>query len=121
MVAKKQKSELQRMSTEPREVSIDNDRTQHVRLVFASHRLEASFGPTAPSRKAGWHRQVNRPLDLPIPTCLDQRRYNIAAHRNVRFDAANGLVGVRAKIPLGKGAWSDLVYEAVNVDLGIGD
>ena len=91
MVAKKQKSELQRMSTEPREVSIDNDRTQHVRLVFASHRLEASFGPTAPSRKAGWHRQVN------------------------------GLVGVRAKIPLGKGAWSDLVYEAVNVDLGIGD
>ena len=50
MISKDQNSIRKPMSGAQRELAIDDNRTQHVRLVFAIHRLEACLGQAAPGR-----------------------------------------------------------------------
>lgn len=159
------------MTEAERDVVKDDDRTQHVRLVFAIHRLEACLGQAAPGRELKWQQEVNSALDLLLAAmkesrdCVERddglieeiklekpfllnRIENLRAEFDGLFNQAAALqdqikVGndddVSASQQIGfadlrqRMSWllsalrhhqakeADLVYEAFNVDIGVGD
>ena len=52
------------ISSDQRDVAADDNRTQHIRLTFTMHRLEACLGQAAPGRETKWLDEVHRALDL---------------------------------------------------------
>ena len=157
------------MSDVLREVTVDDNRTQHVRLVFAIQRIEASLGHAAPGRESQWQEEVSKALDLLIAAmkesrdcvCRDdglieeikiekpflmKRIKNLRAEFDGLFNQAAALqdqikdacndqdtqqisfVDLRQRI-----GWllsglrhhqakeADLIFEAFNVDVGVGD
>jgi hypothetical protein len=154
------------MTAEERELAVDDNRTQHVRLIFAIHRLEACLGQAAPGREDIWHDEVNRALDLLIAAMIESREcvcrgnglieeikiekpFLISRISNLRaeFDGLLnqakafqdqikdsdqnqqiGFADMRQRmdwllsgLKLHQAKESDLIYEAMNVDIGIGD
>ena len=154
------------MTFDQREVAVDDNRTQHVRLVFAIHRLEACLGQAAPGREVDWLREVRHALDLLVAAmnesqemvCRDDGLIEEIKHTTPRLlsriedlreefegllTQARGLHEQLAKtddrsdtsfsdlrqrmdwlvsaIRHHQAKEVDLIYEAINVDIGIGD
>ncbi|QEG24692.1 hypothetical protein [Mariniblastus fucicola] len=159
------------MTVAERDVAKDDDRTQHVRLVFAIHRLEACLGQAAPGRETEWQQEVNRALDLLLAAMKESREcvqrddglieeiklekpYLLKRIKNLRAefdglfnqaaalqdqmkDASDkdssetqqiGFADLRQRMSWLLSALrhhqakeADLVYEAFNVDIGVGD
>ena len=166
MISKDPRVTRKPMTDTEREVAIDDNRTQHVRLVFAMHRLEACLGQAAPGRESDWQNQVNNSLDLLIVAmnesrdcvCRDdglieeikiEKPFLVRRIKNLRAefdglfnqakalqdqikDAAEtqqiGFADLRQRMDWllsglkhHQAKESDLVYEAFNIDIGVGD
>jgi hypothetical protein len=166
MISKDHKSIRQSPAEAQREVAVDDNRTQHVRLVFAVHRLEACLGQAAPGRESCWQEEVNKALDLLLAAmresrdcvCKDdgliaeiqvekpflmRRVKNLRAEFDGLFNQASALqdqikdaadtqqisfADLRQRmdwlisgLKLHQAKEADLVYEAINVDIGVGD
>ena len=166
MISKNQKTTRTPMTDVQREVAIDDNRTQHVRLVFAIHRLEACLGQAAPGRESDWQDEVNNSLDLLLAAmkesrdcvCRDdglieeikiekpflvRRIKNLRAEFDGLFNQAKalqdqikdatetqqiGFADLRQRMDWllsglkhHQAKEADLVYEAFNIDLGVGD
>jgi uncharacterized coiled-coil DUF342 family protein len=160
------------MSNAERDVATDDNRTQHVRLVFAMHRLEACLGQAAPGRESDWQDEVSNALDLLLAAMRESRECvqrddglieevmlekpflvkrikNLRAEFDGLFNQASalqdqikdaretqqkchtqqiGFADLRQRM-----SWlltalrhhqakeSDLVFEAFNIDIGVGD
>lgn len=165
MIQKDQKTR-KAMTDAERDVATDDNRTQHVRLVFAMHRLEACLGNAAPGRESDWQGEVQNALDLLIAAMKESREcvlrddglieeiklekpFLVKRIKNLRaeFDGLfNQALALQDQIKdasetqqIGfadlrqRMSWllsalrhhqakeADLVYEAFNVDIGVGD
>ena len=154
------------MTSQQRHLATDDNRTQHVRLSFAMHRLESCLGHAAPGRLEAWCDEVHSSFDLFITAMRESQECVIndkgliediktnSPHLLHRIDELanefNGLleqsVSLQKEISQIKDAnhanfadlrqrfgWLltavkhqqakevDLVYEALNVDIGVGD
>ena len=154
------------MTTDERHVAVDDNRTQHVRLSFAMHRLESCLGHAAPGRLDAWCDEVLSAFDLFITAMRESQECVASKHGLVediktRFpqllhrveelkNEFDGLleqsISLQKEISKIKNTnhanfadlrqrlgWLltavkhqqakevDLVYEALNVDIGVGD
>lgn len=166
MISKDHKLTREPMIDAKREVVIDDNRTQHVRLVFAIHRLEACLGQAAPGRETDWQEEVNNALDLLLVAmkesrecvCRDdglieeikiekpflvRRIKNLRAEFDGLFNQARalqdqvkdatetqqiGFADLRQRMDWllsglkhHQAKEGDLIYEAFNIDIGVGD
>lgn len=154
------------MTAQQRKAAVDDNRTQHVRLVFAIHRLEACLGQAAPGREQAWQDEVNAALDL-LLVAMDESRDCVCRDdgliEEIRVEKpflANRIASLQAEFDgvvsqaralkrqladadpneqicvsdlRQRTSWlltalrhhqakeADLVYEAINVDIGVGD
>ncbi len=165
MISKSQSDKRKQNSAE-REIVIDDNRTQHVRLVFAMQRLESCLGHAAPGREAAWQEEVNQSLDLLIAAMSESRdcvsrdgglmeeiksnhQHLLPRISNLRaeFDGLHNqakafqdqikdssqnaelgfsdlrqrMTWLLAGLKHHQAKESDLIYEAINVDIGVGD
>lgn len=144
--------------------ALDDNRTQHVRLLFAIHRLEACLGQAAPGREEAWQQEVQQALQLlsvamresqdcvssdgglvesirfekpflagriaSLQAEFEDLRGQIQSTRKrlaesvLEFDFADmrqQIAGILTALRQHQAKEADLVYEAINVDLGVGD